>query len=390
MQATLRSTVAALALLTPLAATFVAVPVQAARATAAAAIETMTINSDAGLRPGATLRVRIAATPDARRASLVLGDSGITVPLTEQADGKYTGSYVIRRADRIDPRQLLTARLTVGDNTTTRQFNYPPSFQALADADAERPSQAGGDRQDREPLRDKRSPQITELTPANGKNTTERGRERVGARLADDGSGIDADSARLSLNGRDVTADARVSEDEIRYRGNLEPGPYTAQVSVRDKAGNRTTTTWHFQVAAQERGRDRGVDRDRDSDRSADRERERDRDADRVGSTAFPLQITSHADRAVVDANGDLHLRGRTLPFANVRVEVQSVASVAGVLGVTQPVADMTVQADRNGYFSVLVPQRAVAIPGTRYEVHVTASNGNRGAEERISLLQRD
>ena len=69
--------------------------------------------------------------------------------------------------------------------------------------------------------------------------------------------------------------------------------------------------------------------------------------------------------------------------------DVTTIGSVAGVLGVAQPVADMTVQADRNGYFSVLVPARVVPLPGMRYDVHVTASSGNRSAEERISLLQR-
>jgi hypothetical protein len=91
----------------------------------------------------------------------------------------------------------------------------------------------------------------------------------------------------------------------------------------------------------------------------------------------------------VVDARGNLSLQGRTAPFANVRIQVESVASVGGLLGVTQPVADQTVQADRNGQFSVLVSPRGLPIPGTRYDVHLTATSGSQTAEERLTLIQR-
>jgi hypothetical protein len=68
---------------------------------------------------------------------------------------------------------------------------------------------------------------------------------------------------------------------------------------------------------------------------------------------------------------------------------VESVASVAGVLGVSQPVADQTVQADRNGNFAVTITPRGLPIPGTRYDVRLTATSGNQSAEERLTLYQR-
>jgi hypothetical protein len=59
-------------------------------------------------------------------------------------------------------------------------------------------------------------------------------------------------------------------------------------------------------------------------------------------------------------------------------------------VGVTQPVADQSVQADREGYFAVaLAPRGGLPIPGTRYDVHVTATSGSQTAEERLTLLQR-
>ena len=132
MKATIRSTALAMMLLAPVAASFIAQPAHAqTRAAVAPQITNMSINSDAGLSPGATLRVQVAATPDARRASISLGDS-LTIPLRQQAAGSYSGTYVVRRSDQIDPTQLMTARVTFGERTYSRQFNFPPAFQALA------------------------------------------------------------------------------------------------------------------------------------------------------------------------------------------------------------------------------------------------------------------
>lgn len=361
MNPKLRSTVAAAMLLAPVALTFIAEPAAAQqRVVTAPSITNMALNSDAGLSPGATLRVQVIGTPNARRASLTLGDSGITVPLRQQARGSYTGSYVVRRADRIDPMQLMTARLTFGERTYSRQFNYPTAFQALAMGAAR-----GDGRDGRIRDRDQRAPQITDLTPANGDRIGERGNTRISARIADEGSGIDQDAVRLRLNGRDVTADTRVTDDRVVYRDDLEPGRYRAELSVRDRAGNMTTKSWAFDVT------------------------ERDRDRDRVGGGPLPLQVTSHSNNMVVDANGNLHIQGRTTPHATVRLQVDSVANVAGMFGVATPVADQTVQADRDGRFSVAVTPRGFPIPGTRYEVRVNATSGSETAEERLTLIQR-
>ena len=454
MKATLRSTALAALLCGPLAAALVAPAAHAAtRATVAnPQITNMALNSDSGLAPGATLRVQLSATPNARNASLTLGNDGPTVALRQQSPGSYTGNYVVRRSDRIDPMQLMTARVTFGSHTVSRQFNFPPSFQALAmgaapphgvaierfvmrsagrlepgrelhfrllgapggdawmdipgvingvdlaevrpgvyegsytirrrdDPDAFHNAVAtlrnggqratarvdirGGEDRDVGAGRDERAPQITDLTPGNGERVGERGRTQVRAHLSDEGSGIDPASVRLRLNGRDVTADARVAPDEVHYRADLDPGRYTAEVTVRDQAGNATTKSWSFDVAP----------------------------GDRVGSagpTELPLQITSHSNNMVIDAGGNLAIRGHTVPYANVRVQVDSVANIAGLLGVTQPVGDETVQADRNGYFSVGVsPRGGLPIPGQRYDVHVTATSGSQTAEERLTLIQR-
>ena len=360
MRTKLRSTVAAAMLLAPLATAFLAEPVAAQQRAAQPSISNMSLNSDAGLSPGATLRVQVYASPNARRGNVTLGESGVSIPLRQQSPGNYTGSYVVRRADRIDPTQLMTARLTYGERSYSRQFNFPSAFQALAMGNA-----PAANRQAR---RDERPPQITDLTPSNGEQVGERRNTRISARIDDEGSGIDTDSVRLRLNGRDVTADTRVNDNRLVFRDDLDPGRYTAEVTVRDRAGNATNKAWTFDV---------------DEDRN-------DRRGDRYsGSGPLPLEVTSLSNNMVVDARGNLEIRGRTVPNATVRVRVDSVASAAGMFGVAIPVADYTVQADRDGRFALNVAPRGIPVPGSRYEVRVNSTSGSETAEERLTLIQR-
>lgn len=467
MKFKLRSLVAAMMLVAPAAAILIAQPAAAQqRAVVAPVISSMAVNADEGLAPGSTLEFQLNAEPRARKADVVLGKSGIVVQLRERTPGNYTGSYVVRRSDRIDPTQFMAARVT-HRQTVARNFAYPPSFQSLAQGPAPTPApvavagpaierfvmrpmgrlEAGRElhfrlvgapgadawmdipgvitgvdlaetrpgvyegsytirrrdnleafrgavgtlrsgnaratakldmnwngweaQRDHPQARDERPPQITDLMPANGERITERGRAHIAAKLSDEGgAGIDPASVRLRVGGRDVTAETRVTEDEVNYRADLDPGHYTAELSVRDKAGNATSKAWGFDVVYGERDRMGGGERDR------------------VGGGPLPLQITSHANGAQID-NGMLTLQGRTAPGANVRVQVESVANVGGLLGVTQPVLDTTIQADRNGHFSVSVQPNGLPIPGQRYDVRMTSSSGNQTAEERITLQRR-
>jgi hypothetical protein len=464
MKNQLRAHVAAAMLLAPIAATLVAQPAHAQQraVVAAPAIHSVALNADHGLSPGSTLRFEMQATRDARAASVQLGGTNIVVPLRQTAAGVYRGSYVVRRTDQIDPTGLMMSRLTHGSTTVSRNFSYPPSFQALAmgagpsfgggvtagagpsierfvvrplgrlepgrelrfrlvgapGADAwvdipgvisgvdlaeTRPGvyegtytvrrrdnldafpravatlRAGSQRTTarlaREPevARDNRPPTISDVFPANGDRVSERGQTRITARVMDEGSGIDPESARLRIDGRTVS-DFRIVDNELRYRSDLDVGRHTAELTVRDNAGNSTTQAWTFDI----------IDRDRDARDGRDG-----RDRDRVSGAPLPLRLTSHNSGAVIDANGNLQLEGRTLPFASVRVQVESVASVGGLLGVTQPVMDQTVTADRDGRFQVGVNPRGLPIPGTRYDVRLTATSGNLTAEERITLHQR-
>ena len=138
MKSTLRKkAVAAVMLLAPLGAAIVAQPAAAQTTSYRAAhaeqgrIRNMSINSDAGLRPGATLRLQAYGTPGARWANVMLGH-GVRVALHERAPGDYVGTHVVRRSDRIDPGARMTVRAGWGERPVSVAFNFPPSFQSLA------------------------------------------------------------------------------------------------------------------------------------------------------------------------------------------------------------------------------------------------------------------
>lgn len=447
MQTRIRSTAAAaMLLLAPAFATFVATP--AAAQQVAPQVSGLSLNSDNELDPGATLRIAVTGTPGAR-VVVNFGRTDINVTLREVARGSYRANYVVRRADRIDPTNLLNVRMTRGNLTTRQAFTYPASFQALAMGAAPAPAIAEAPRIDRfvvRPMgrlepgrelrfrvigaaganvtlevpgvvaglpmretepgryeatytvrqrdnldafntaiatlrsgnrwvtsrldraigdrdrgRDNRPPEVVDMTPRQGEVVPSAGRTRIAADFEDrDGRGVNPATVRVTLQGRDVTSDSRITAEGFVYRADLPPGRYTAEVTARDFAGNAVSKSWSFDVGT------------------------------RVGAGPMPLTVSTPANNAQVDANGNLVVQGQTAPFATVRVRVDAIPPIVGqLLGVAQNVFTGTVQADRNGLFTVNVNARSQAIPGTRYDVQLSATQGNQTADSRITLYQR-
>ena|SRR5688572_19337482 len=101
--------------------------------------------------------------------------------------------------------------------------------------------------------RDQRPPQVFDITPSQGDRVGDRGLTQVSARFADDRSGVNYRSVTLRVDGRDVTRSTRIHNDELRYRADLKPGRHTAEVFVRDRAGNLTRRAWTFAVVDRDR-----------------------------------------------------------------------------------------------------------------------------------------
>lgn len=73
----------------------------------------------------------------------------------------------------------------------------------------------------------------------------------ISATLADNRTGVDVYSVRLLLDGQDVTSNTQVSDSSVAYQAPaLANGTHTATLSIRDIAGNSTSTSWSFSSEA--------------------------------------------------------------------------------------------------------------------------------------------
>lgn len=252
-------------------------------------IDSLQVQADAALEPGSSLQFTVRGTPggDVR---VRLPGTAADVALSETSRGNYTGSYTIRRVDRIDPTGSMRSSLTVGPATSVAHHVFPPSIRDLQALTAPVNPPAGIVSTPLPPLAQ---------TPLGG-------------------------SAPAVVQAAPPVPDARV-----------------------------------------------------------------------MGAPTMPpqqplwLQVLSPGTNASVDI-GEVVVRGRTVPGAEVSVQVDAVPSAApGKTVVAQPVMQQTVRADALGEFSFTIgPQRAP--PGMRYDVLLRASDGSRSTpEQRLVLIHR-
>lgn len=226
MHKQVRTHVAALMLLVPVATVLVAAPAAAQqRATVAAAprIADFEVRGGGRFEPGRALRFRLEGTPGAR-AWVDIPNVVRGLELRETRRGVYEGTYTIRQRDGRDEFQRAVATLQERGQRVTARVS-------LRDDD---------DRRDR-------APQISDLSPAEGARVDDDGRVRIAARLDDDQRRGIAD-VTLRVNGRDVTRQARIERNGIEYRANLPRGRHGAELVVRDRAGNVARRSWSFEV----------------------------------------------------------------------------------------------------------------------------------------------
>ncbi len=286
------------------------------------------------IEPGTELRFSAEGTPGAR-ASINIENVAGAVPMRETSPGRYEGSYTIRRFDKISEGMPIVA-----------------TFEANGQAVRSNLGRGGM-------LVDARPPTIRNLHPRDGETILATGPVSVSGTFDDRGGvGVDPASVRVLLGGRDVTTNSSVSSDFFTYRSELAPGRYVADVTARDAAGNPVRSSWNFVVEHQP-----------------------------TAALGLPLEITSHTPNAIV-APGRLQVRGRTAPNATVDAEVIGVASVAGMIGMSQKLYSERIIADAAGNFSFSF-QPQLQVPGMRYEVDVKATQGNLSHDSKLVLFQQ-
>ena len=297
-------------------------------------IERFTVAPIDRIEPGAELRLSLSGMPGGTAEFDIPGVVD-NVPMREVRPGVYEGAYTLRRLDNLTPSRPIVATLRVGDRSVKASLTQP----LTADA---------------------KPPVIRNMSPRDGEAIVDRTAISVSGTFDDAGGvGVDPKSVRILLSGRNVTAESDITAQFFTYRAVMQTGHYTVDVSARDLAGNAVRKTWSFDVVIP------------------------------VGAApvTVPLQVTSHANNAIVDGRTTL-VHGRTAPGAVVDIQVNAVAPIAGLFGVTQDVLTQKVQADGNGDFSFsIAPQ--LPLPGTRYEVTMVSRKANLTAESRLVLFQK-
>lgn len=350
MNAQLCKTTLALALLGPVAFT-ASLPAHAQTTIVRAPVVTgLQLSADSGLAPGSQLRFTVQGTPRAR-ANVRINDNNLVVALRETAPGVYRGTHTVRASDRIDANGLLRASVVAGQYSATTNYTFPQSFIVWQNNQAQQQATL---------------PTI-ESFEARPQGGLEPGSE---VRFVLRGAPGGAASISIPGSGRNIALrEARPGIYRGAYTVRRQDNPEDiAAAAAQLRVGNQVITANLTEPLLSG---------------SAPR-------TNMMGSAPMlPLQIYSHDNNATVDSNLT-QVRGRTAPFATVRVRVDAVPPMTGQrLGAGQTLVSETVQADAQGNFSFNFNPRSLPIPGTRYEVTISAASGGQTAESRLVLLQR-
>ena len=286
------------------------------------------------MEPGVDLRFALDGVPG---ASVVVDLPGVANDLTlrEIRPGHYEGAYTVRRADAIDVSRPIVATLRMGERAVTANITITGPASVA----------------------DNRTPTLSNLLPRPDEVISGGANVQIAGNFDDrGGSGVDPSSVRIGLSGRNITPEAQIDTNSFRFQGNLPPGHYTVDVTARDRAGNTLRKDWSFDVAG-------------------------------VVPVNLPLQVINHSNNGTVQG-GSTVIQGRTAPFATVAVSVEASAPLGGAAIGKQQVLSETVQADSSGRFSFTFSPR-FPIPGTRYEIDMSASKANVKNDAKLVLFQR-
>jgi hypothetical protein len=304
-------------------------PQQPARPPAPLAISRFSATPVDKFEPGAELKFQLQGTPGAR-ASFSIENVIANVPMRETSPGHYEGAYTIRRLDRIPSGVQIVATLEANNQAVRTTLDRG---SVLADT---------------------KPPVVRNLYPRDGE-TLSAGMVPVSATFDDAGGlGVDPKTVKVVVGGRDVTAQSTITRDYFTYRTELAPGSYAAEVSAKDMAGNPVRQAWSFVVQA--------------------------------SPQPLSLEVTSPHQNAVVP-RGRIEIRGRTAPGATVSAEATGYASLAGMVGISQPLYKGQATADGDGNFAFGFTSPFSA-PGLRMEVDLKAEQGGRAKETKLVLFQ--
>jgi len=187
------------------------------------AIEALTVSPPRPLRKNDTLYVIMHATPGGV-ASYDLGPYVIGLPLRESAPGTYSGSYKVGAGVNFADAPVFGHLSVRGGAPATWESPVLVSIST-------------------EP------PGINDFAPGNGV-TVNNSRPSIYATFVTGVVPVNASSAKIEVNGHDVTSSATRSDRFIDYMPQVDygNGPVRVIVRVSDEAGNTSTKSWTFYI----------------------------------------------------------------------------------------------------------------------------------------------
>lgn len=251
------------------------------------------------LGAGEEIRIRAVGTPQAQGTFTIEGIAQ-DLPLSEQSSGVYVGSYTVRRTDN-QAQARISAKLSLtGAQPVVQELNRRLTLDA-------------------------QGPEIQQLVPANLALIPNR-QPDISATLSDGlGAGVNPTSVRLYVDGQDVTAQSTITPNFIAYRPAqaFASDRVNVEVQAADQVGNANRTSWTFGFGTGNL-------------------------PNQPTTLLFPQlsNVTNNASIAL-----PLDIVGRTAPNATVEVKVDAFTSLAGIIGLSQPIVNSQVQADSNGQF---------------------------------------
>lgn len=312
-------------------------PAKGASSHAQPRIEAFYVNPANQLTPGTELVFRAEGTPYANASVRISGIPG-NIPLKEVEPGIYESTYTIRSRDRIAADR--TAHVTLRARGRT----------AVATLSLEAPHSTAA------PLA---APAIERFT------SVPLERLEPGADLRFTLIGTPGGKAFVTIEGvakgipmREVKSGHYEGSYTIRNRDNFAA---EANTFASLEAAGQSVRAWLNQPLVAH--------------------------AKAPLAAGLPLQISSHKNNAVV-GTGPIEVRGRTAPGAEVDVQVNAVASLGGLFGVTQQILSRSIRADGDGNFAFSF-ESPVPVPGTRYEISVKARTAQATKDMDLVLLQQ-
>jgi hypothetical protein len=192
-------------------------------ATTGLEVTSFTQNASHALKAGEILTARLEGTPGASATFSIPGiATAKSVPMQETSPGNYAGTFTVPGGITVKGASLFAQIRRNGQSSPLVQAGSPVSIDSVG-------------------------PVLNNLSPAPNTALPE-GRPLVYGTYTDVGSGINSGATTLLVNGKDVTANATVTDAFFSYRPDaaLPLGKNTATVVVHDGAGNETRREWAF------------------------------------------------------------------------------------------------------------------------------------------------